>query len=67
MVNTGYQLCNIITINTFVDIQNVSINEDYSQANCDIGIIISYCGYVESDNLSGTLYLQKVGNSWKLY
>ena len=67
MVNTGYQYCSIVTINTFVDIQNVSITGDYGQAYCDLSILISYCGYFESDNLSGILYLQKVGNSWKLY
>jgi len=67
MVNTGYQYCNIVTINIIVDIKNVSINGDYAQAPCDISIIISYCGYFESDTVSGTLHLQKIGNTWKLY
>jgi len=67
MVNTGYQYCNIVTINTIVDIKNVSINGDYAQASCDVSVIISYCGYFESDSASGTLHLQKIGNSWKLY
>ena len=66
-VNMGYQYCNIVTINAIVDIQNVSINGNYGQVYCDLSILISYCGYFESDNLSGTLYLQKIGNSWKLY
>jgi len=67
MVNTGYLYCNIVTINIIVDIKNVSINGNYAQASCDISILISYCGYFESDTVSGTLHLQKIGNSWKLY
>jgi len=67
LVNTGYQYCSIVTINAIVDIQNVSINGDYGQAYCDFSILISYCGYFESDNSNGTLYLQKIGNTWKLY
>lgn len=67
MVNTGYQYCSTVTINMIINVKNVSINGNYGQAKCDLSIIISYCGYFESDDSSGTLYLQKVGNTWKLY
>ena len=67
LFNTLYLYCNIITINAYADIQNVSIDGNYSQAYCYINLLITACGYYESD--SGYVYynLQKVSNSWKLY
>ena len=67
LANTGYLYCNIVTINAIVNILDVSINGNYSQAYCYINILISYCGYFESDSLYTYYNLQKVGNSWKLY
>jgi len=66
-INTLYLYCNIVTINTYVSISDVSIYGNYSDAYCYVSVIISYCGYFESDSGYGYLYLQKVGNSWKLY
>lgn len=66
LVNTLYLYCNIITINASVDILDVSIYGNYSQAFCSVSVLITYCGYYESDSTSGYYYLQKVGNSWKL-
>ncbi len=67
LVNTLYLYCNIITINASVDILDVSIYGNYSQAFCSVSVLITYCGYYESDSTSGYYDLQKVGNSWKLY
>jgi len=67
LVNTLYLYCNIITINAGVNILDVSIYGNYGQAFCSVSVLITYCGYYESDSTSGYYYLQKVGNSWKLY
>ena len=66
-INTLYLYCNIVTINTFVSISNVSIYGNYSDVYCYVSATISYCGYFESDSDYGYLYLQRVGNNWKLY
>ena len=67
LANTIYSYCNIVTANAIVKIFNVSIYGNYSQAFCSVSVLITYCGYYESDSTSGYYYLQKVGNSWKLY
>jgi len=67
LANTLYLYCNIVTINAYADIQNVSIDGNYSQAYCYVNLLISYCGYFEADDKYTTYYLQKIGNSWKLY
>lgn len=67
LVNMGYLYCNIVTINMIVNILDVSINGNYSQVYCNKYILISYCGYFESDSVYKYYNLQKVGNSWKLY
>ncbi len=67
LANTIYLYCNIVTVNAVVNIYDVSIYGNYSQAYCYFTYVITYCGYYESD--SGYTYydLQKIGNSWKLY
>jgi hypothetical protein len=67
LFNTLYLYCNIVTINAYADIQNVSIDGNYSQAYCYVSVIVSACGYYDEDSGYVSLYLQKVGNSWKLY
>ena len=67
LVNTAYSYCNLITINAVVNILNVSISGNYSQAYCYINVLITYCGYYETDEGYTYLNLQKIGNSWKLY
>ena len=67
LVNTLHLYCNLITINVYADIQNVSINGNYSQAYCYVSVLITACGYYESDDEYVYYDLQKVGNSWKLY
>ena len=67
LVNTLYLYCSIVTINIVVNILDVSISGNYGQAYCYVSDIVSACGYFDSDSEYGYLYLQKVGNSWKLY
>jgi len=66
-INTLNLYCNIVTINSYVSISNVSIYGNYSQAYCYISAVISACGYFDSASDYGYLYLQKTGSSWKLY
>jgi len=66
-INTLYLYCNIVTINTYVDISDISIYGNYSDVYCYVYVTISACGYFGSDGVYGTLHLQRVGNSWKLY
>ena len=67
LANTLHLYCNIITVNAVVNIYNVSIYGNYSQAYCYFTYIITYCGYYESDSGYVYYYLQKIGNNWKLY
>jgi len=66
-VNSLYAYCNVVTINAYGDIQNVSINGNYSQAYCYVSMIMTACGYYDSESKYTYYYLQKIGNSWKLY
>jgi hypothetical protein len=67
LINTAYSYCNIITINAVVNILDLSISGNYSQAYCYVNYLITYCGYYEADEGYSYFELQKVGNSWKLY
>jgi len=67
LANTIHTYCNTITVNAVVNILDVSIYGNYSQAYCYYTYLITYCGYYENDSKYTTYYLQKVGNSWKLY
>ncbi|MBA7585866.1 hypothetical protein ES708_27856 [subsurface metagenome] len=66
-VDSLNQYCSVVTINVLVTNMQVSIYGSYANVSCYVGIVISYCGYIESDSLYGNLTLQKIGNSWKLY
>jgi len=67
LINSLYGYCNIVTINTYADILSVSIYGNYSDAYLYLTALITACGYYESDSNYGYYYLQKVGNSWKIY
>ncbi|MBA7514236.1 hypothetical protein ES705_06261 [subsurface metagenome] len=67
LINTLYEYCNIVTINTYADILSVSVYGNYSEAYLYLTALITACGYYESDSSYGYYYLQKVGNSWKIY
>ena len=63
-----YFYCNVITINAVMDIQNVSINGNYATVSIYVNALITGCGneyYAEEGE--GEFWLQKVGNSWKIY
>ena len=67
-VNDIYLHCNIITINAVIDIQNVSINDNYATVSIYVNTLITGCGeeYYAYER-DGEFTLQKVGNSWKIY
>jgi len=67
LVNTLYSYCNTVTINAYADIQNVSIYGNYSEAYCYISLLITACGYYDSDSKYKYYDLQKIGNNWKIY
>ena len=64
--NTLHLYCNVVTVNAYIDILNVSIYGDYSEVYGYINIVMSACGYVYNNSGYGYHYLQKVGNSWKI-
>ena len=43
LVNTSYLYCNIININAYADIQNISIDGNYAQAYCYVGYMVTAC------------------------
>ena len=67
LVNNLYLYCSIITINVVIDIQNVSINGNYATVSGYTSYLLTGCGYFEADDGYSKFYLQKIGNSWKLY
>jgi len=66
-VNTLYQYATSVTITCFVNISNVSVNGSYASAYLSGSMVITADYYSESGSASGYYYLQKVGNSWKIY
>ena len=67
LINTLYEYCNTVTINTYADILSVSIYGNNSEAYLYLSALITACGYYDSGNNYGYYYLQKIGNSWKIY
>ena len=65
--NTLQQYYGTVTITCFANISNVSVNGSYASAYVNVNIIVTAGYYYDTDSDSGYLYLQKVGNSWKLY
>jgi len=65
--DTLHLYCNVVTINYYIDILNVSIYGDYSEVYGYLTLVISACE--DAYNNSGYFwqYLQKVGNTWKIY
>ena len=67
LADTLIQYYGNVTINCVVAVSNVSVNGSYATADVN-GTLIATAGYdYASEPLSGTMTLQKVGNSWKLY
>jgi len=67
MINTLYLYCDLITINFYIDILNVSIYGNYSEVYGYLTVVVSACGQFDSNSGYFWQYLQKIGNSWKLY
>jgi len=67
LVNNLSLYCSIITINAAIDIQNVSVNGNYATVSGYTTYLLTGCGDVAADDKYSKFYLQKVGNSWKLY
>ena len=66
-VNALYQYTSTVTITCFVTISNVTINGSYASAYGSGTMVITAGYYYDSGSASATYYLQKVGNSWKIY
>jgi len=66
-VNTLQQYYGTVTITCFANISNVSVNGNYASAYINVTVVITAGYNYDSESDSGYLYLQKVGNSWKLY
>lgn len=62
-----HQYCNVVTLTYYVTIINVSVYGDYAEAYIGVQSVISACGYSESVHLYETIYLQKIGDHWKIY
>jgi hypothetical protein len=66
--NNAYLYCDVITIQFVIDIQNVSIDGNYATVSIYFNLLMTDCGneyYAEEGE--GEVWLQKVGNSWKIY
>jgi len=63
-INYGYS----ITITCSVTISNVEINGDYAEVSLSRGtLIITMDDYSQREDIKeGTIYLQKIDNSWKI-
>ena len=66
-VNALYQYVSTVTITCFVTISNVTIAGSYASAYINLTMYAAAGGYSDSGSASTTYYLQKVGNSWKIY
>ena len=56
-----------ITILTVANVSNVSINGSYASAFVSVNLVVTASYYYDSASVSGTYYLQKIGNNWKIY
>jgi len=60
LVNTLYLYCNIININTYADIQNKSVDENYAQAYCYVGYMVTACSYYNVNDKCTTYFCKKL-------
>ena len=67
MIDTYHLYCDLVTINFYIDIYNVYIYGDYSEVYGYLTLVMSACGQFDSDSGYFWQYLQKVGNTWKIY
>jgi len=67
MFNNIHLTCGNVTLSSYMIIYNVYIYGNYSEVYGDFYCVISGCGQVEGGGGIAYTYLQKVGNSWKIY
>ena len=65
--NTVQQYYGAVTITCFADISNIAVTGNYASAYINVIVLVTAGYYYDSFSDSGYLYLQKVGNNWKLY
>jgi ABC-type Na+ efflux pump permease subunit len=65
--DTAHAICASVIIDFYVFVTDVSVMGTYAEADCQVNIFITGCGSSDTQNQSGTMTLQKIGNSWKLY
>jgi len=66
-INALQQIYGTVTITCFVTISDVNVYGSYAEALGSGTIVLTADYYSESESASGYYYLQKVGNSWKIY
>ena len=66
-INVLYQYASIVTITCFVTISDVNVSGGYADAFISGTILITADGYSESESATAYYWLQKIGNSWKIY
>ncbi len=66
-MNTLYYYYNLITINCFINISNITVNGSYGSAKVTGSMVVTADGYIETEDISGIFHLQKIGNNWKIY
>lgn len=65
-VNYLETICGSVKINTYVNVENISISGNYAYVICDASLSISACGITENNSEYGYLELNKIGNNWKI-
>ena len=65
--NMVQQYYGTLNITCFANISNVSLNGNYASAYIAVTIVVTAGYYYDVASDSGYLYLQKIGNNWKLY
>ncbi len=66
-IDALYQSYGNVSITIFITISNVSVSGSYASAYGTGTMVIIAGYYSESGSASATYYLQKIGNSWKIY
>ena len=56
-----------ITILSIANVSNESVNGSYASASVSVNLVVTAGYYYDSASGSGTYYLQKIGNNWKIY
>jgi len=67
LFDTAHGMCSTVKFTFTTSISDVSINGNYAQVDATINMLITGCGDYASDSKYGTIDLQKIGNSWKIY